>query len=150
MEVRMNSLVLWIILVQVILCMIISIVGSFWERTEEDRILYLYFQFEVSVNGVITFFSYFLLFSTLLPISLIVTLEIVKVVQSLYIMMDYQMFSHERLKFANVSSTSIIEELGQIDYIFSDKTGTLTRNVMEFKLLHVGGTLFGNHEDLEV
>jgi len=43
-----------------------------------------------------------------------------------------------------VSSTSIIEELGQIDYIFSDKTGTLTRNVMEFKLLHVGGHLYGD------
>lgn len=53
------------------------------------------------------------------------------------------------MKFANVSSTSIVEELGQIDYIFSDKTGTLTRNVMEFKLLHVGGTLFGDPTDLE-
>ena len=53
------------------------------------------------------------------------------------------------MKFANVSSTSIIEELGQVDYIFSDKTGTLTRNVMEFKLLHCGGTMFGNPADLE-
>lgn len=64
-------------------------------------------------------------------------------------MNDFQMYSQERMKFANVSSTSIIEELGQVDYIFSDKTGTLTRNVMEFKLLHVGGTLFGNPADLE-
>ena len=64
-------------------------------------------------------------------------------------MNDYQMYSHERMKFANVSSTSIIEELGQVDYIFSDKTGTLTRNVMEFKLLHCGGTMFGNPADLE-
>ena len=54
------------------------------------------------------------------------------------------MYCYERDKPAKVSSTSIIEELGQIDYIFSDKTGTLTRNVMEFKLLHVGGTMFGN------
>ena len=59
------------------------------------------------------------------------------------------MYCYERDKPAKVSSTSIIEELGQIDYIFSDKTGTLTRNVMEFKLLHVGGTMFGNPLDLE-
>jgi P-type E1-E2 ATPase len=60
------------------------------------------------------------------------------------------MYSLERDKGAKVSSTSIIEELGQVDYIFSDKTGTLTRNVMEFKLLHVGNQLYGDPADLEV
>jgi phospholipid-transporting ATPase len=59
------------------------------------------------------------------------------------------MYCTERDRTASVSSTSIIEELGQVDYIFSDKTGTLTRNVMEFKLLHVGGQLYGNPADLE-
>lgn len=144
MEIMMNDLVLYIILVQIILCVIVSIVGSFWYKEEKTKMQYLYFQFDMGVNGVISFFSYFLLFNTLLPISLIVTLELVKVVQSVYIMGDLQMYSPERNRTAKVSSTSIIEELGQIDYIFSDKTGTLTRNVMEFKLLHVGGHLYGD------
>jgi len=76
--------------------------------------------------------------NTLLPISLIVTLEIVKIVQSFFIMMDARMFCIDRDRRAKVSATSIIEELGQIDYIFSDKTGTLTRNIMEFKFLQCG------------
>jgi magnesium-transporting ATPase (P-type) len=112
MEVMMNNLVLYIILVQIILCTIVSIVGSFWYREETSRMYYLTFQFSVTVNGVISFFSFFLLLSTLLPISLIVTLELVKVVQSYYIMCDYLMYSEERMKFARVSTTSIVEELG--------------------------------------
>jgi len=59
------------------------------------------------------------------------------------------MFSVERDRQAKVSTTSIIEEVGQINYIFSDKTGTLTRNVMEFKFMNVGNELYGNAEELE-
>ena len=76
----MNNLVLYIVGVQIILCAIVSIIGSFWYDTEENQALYLSFPFSVDINGVIVFFSYFLLLSTLLPISLIVTLEIVKVI----------------------------------------------------------------------
>lgn len=65
-------------------------------------------------------------------------------------MNDAKIYSVERDRSAKVASTSIIEELGQINYIFSDKTGTLTRNVMEFKLMQVGGKLYGNPADLEV
>lgn len=64
-------------------------------------------------------------------------------------MSDFLIYSKERDKFAKVSSTSIIEELGQIDYIFSDKTGTLTRNIMEFKFMQVGNELYGDQKELE-
>ena len=147
----MNRLVFFIVLAQIMLCIIIAIVGSFWYREENDmNTSYLVFEYNVGVNGVISFFSYFLLLNTMLPISLIVTLELVKVVQSYFIINDVKIFSAERNRHAKVSSTSIVEELGQINYIFSDKTGTLTRNVMEFKLMNVGGQLYGNPEDLEV
>ena len=80
MEIGLNSLVVYIIGIQIILCSIISIVGSFWYREESGQSYYLPFDFSVGVNGVISFFSHFLLLASLLPISLIVTLEIVKVI----------------------------------------------------------------------
>lgn len=53
-----------------------------------------------------------------------------------------------------VQSSSLNEELGQIQYIFSDKTGTLTQNVMEFKMVDVKGKMYGtmpadNEEDIK-
>ena len=42
-----------------------------------------------------------------------------------------------------VQSSSLNEELGQIQYIFSDKTGTLTQNIMEFKMVDVKGKMYG-------
>jgi len=62
------------------LCAIVAIIGSFWYRDEDSKAYYLTFEYNVGTNGVITFFSYFLLLSTMLPISLIVTLEIAKVI----------------------------------------------------------------------
>lgn len=60
------------------------------------------------------------------------------------------MFVDEVGKGANFKSTSINEELGMVDYIFTDKTGTLTRNIMEFKAFLVGNELYGHMEEEKV
>ena len=62
-----------------------------------------------------------------MPISLLVTLEMVRLIQGFFIVYDTSM------RQPSVQSSNLNEELGQIHHVFSDKTGTLTCNVMEFK-----------------
>jgi len=54
------------------------------------------------------------------------------------------MYSEFRKKRANVKSASLNEELGQIEYVFTDKTGTLTMNLMEFKIAVIGRRMYGD------
>ena len=91
-----------------------------------------------------SFFRYFLLLSTLLPISLFVNLEMIKITQSMQVGWDYKIFSKDRGKPAFVSNSSLIEEIGQVNYVFTDKTGTLTRNEMVMKAMAIGSKTYGN------
>lgn len=84
----------------------------------------------------ITFFRFLLLFSSIIPISMRVNLDMGKTLYSFFIMRD------KKIPDTIVRNSSIPEELGRISYLFSDKTGTLTQNDMIFKKLHLGSISF--------
>ena len=77
-------------------------------------------------------FRFVLLFSYLIPISLRVNLDLGK------IMYSWQIQNDKDIPGTVTRSTTIPEELGRIAYLLSDKTGTLTKNIMVFKKFHLG------------
>ena len=154
LEGMVNKLVIYIVMAQTIICVVIAILAQVWQKANEFDNLKLQMKidgklFSESQISVLSFFTYFLLLNTLLPISLQVALEVCKLVQAYYIDSDALMYSWERDKLVKVQTASIVEDLGQVGYIFSDKTGTLTRNVMEFKYMMVGTQFYGDRAVFE-
>ncbi|CAA0828825.1 Putative phospholipid-transporting ATPase 9 [Striga hermonthica] len=90
------------------------------------------------------FLTALLLYGNLIPISLYVSIEIVKVLQSMFINRDVNMYHEETDRPAHARTSNLNEELGQVDTILSDKTGTLTCNSMEFIKCSIAGTAYGH------
>ena len=90
------------------------------------------------------FLTAVMLYSYLIPISLYVSIEIVKIFQSTFINQDIHMYYEEADQPAHAHTSNLTEELGQVDTILSDKTGTLTCNSMEFIKCSVAGTAYGH------
>lgn len=80
-------------------------------------------------------------------ISLLVCLETSKFIQGLCIQWDWMMYDEEKDMSASVQSSNLNEELGTIHYVFSDKTGTLTKNIMDFKKFSAGYQSYGKENE---
>ncbi|EOY27154.1 ATPase E1-E2 type family protein / haloacid dehalogenase-like hydrolase family protein isoform 5, partial [Theobroma cacao] len=95
------------------------------------------------VSGVTHLVTALMLYGYLIPISLYVSIEVVKVLQATFINQDIQMYDEETGNPAQARTSNLNEELGQVDTILSDKTGTLTCNQMDFLRCSIAGTAYG-------
>jgi phospholipid-transporting ATPase len=145
-EKLINVMIAYIFLLQIFLCLIAAVYGTIWENIYEETAFYLELRsqkFHVATQVLTKFGTWILIFTNIVPISLIVTLEMVKYLQAFFISWDYMIYDQNLDLPTKVQSSNLNEELGQISHIFSDKTGTLTCNIMEFKKFSVGLKSYG-------
>ena len=133
-------------------CMTGAVYSSFWIKNNFNNHWYLGPQYTNEqydpntpvTNGVTNFITSFILYAYLIPISLYVSLETVKVIQSMvFISRDLEMYHEETDTPAMARTSNLNEDLGQVNTILSDKTGTLTCNVMEFFKCSIAGVSYG-------
>ncbi|CAG8477212.1 195_t:CDS:10 [Ambispora gerdemannii] len=94
-----------------------------------------------ALASLLTFCASLIIFQNIIPISLYISIEFVKTFQAFFIYNDLEMFDED----SQASCWNLSDDLGQIEYVFSDKTGTLTRNIMEFRQCSIGGKLYGKN-----
>lgn len=114
-EIKVNRILGMILILQILLCIVIAILNYVFLMKEKENHTYLiYSPYSIEFDSVLVFCTYIVLINTMIPISLIVSIEIVKMSQSYFIEKDRLMFSDFRKKYCNVRSASLNEELGQI------------------------------------
>ncbi|MCJ8745805.1 hypothetical protein PDJAM_G00134800 [Pangasius djambal] len=133
-----------------VMALVSSIGAAIWNKQYKDvECWYLSRTGDISLNFWYNLLTFIILYNNLIPISLLVTLEVVKFTQALFINWDREMYYAETDTPAMARTSNLNEELGQVKYLFSDKTGTLTCNVMHFKKCTIAGITYGHFPDLD-
>ncbi|XP_078072921.1 putative phospholipid-transporting ATPase IA isoform X4 [Mustelus asterias] len=141
-----NVQILLLFGVLLFISLVCAIGSTIWTSRHAKGDWYLDFSGSGASYFGLNFLTFIILFNNLIPISLLVTLEVVKFIQAFFINWDMDMIYEPTNTPAMARTSNLNEELGQVKYIFSDKTGTLTCNVMEFKKCTVAGIAYGKGE----
>uniref|UniRef100_A0A8C3WVX5 Phospholipid-transporting ATPase n=1 Tax=Catagonus wagneri TaxID=51154 RepID=A0A8C3WVX5_9CETA len=99
------------------------------------------------VETFFIFWGFLILLSVMVPMAMFIIAEFIYLGNSIFINWDVHMYYEPQDFPAKARSTSLNDQLGQVQYVFSDKTGTLTQNIMNFKKCCINGVVYGSEEE---
>ncbi|CAD5164992.1 unnamed protein product [Musa acuminata subsp. malaccensis] len=164
LEAHMNREVILLAVALVSLCSIVTVLAGVWlanHHHELNDLLYYrkedysgpktdtYNYYGVGWETVFSFLKSVIIFQVMIPIALYISMELVRLGQAFFMIQDKNMFDEGSKTRFQCRALNINEDLGQIKYVFSDKTGTLTENKMEFRCASVGGVDYSAASDGE-
>ncbi|KAK6904232.1 hypothetical protein I203_107748 [Kwoniella mangroviensis CBS 8507] len=148
-ERQMNPQVLLNLFILALIAMVCAIVDHHnevrWNNEQSYWMLYADTPGDnPNINGLVTFANAFITFQNIVPISLYISIEAVRTIQAAYIYWDRNIkyIKNGVVTRTTARSWNLSDDLGQIQYVFSDKTGTLTQNAMIFRQCSIGGRIY--------
>jgi phospholipid-transporting ATPase len=142
------------------MCTIASVLAGIWVLNHQGELEFTQFfrekdyttgnnynYYGVGMQIFITFLMAVIVYQVIIPISLYISMELVRLGQAYFMGADKDLFDESSNSKFQCRALNINEDLGQIRYVFSDKTGTLTENKMEFQCASIGGVDYGFGKD---
>ena len=161
LETHMNIEIIMLSVFLVTLCTVTSVCAAVWLKRHKNELdlLPYYRKLDVSkgeldsyeyygwgLEILFTFLKSVIVFQVMIPISLYISMELVRVGQAYFMIRDSRMYDAATNSRFQCRALNINEDLGQIKYVFSDKTGTLTENKMEFQCASIWGVDYSSAE----
>ncbi|KAF3796595.1 Phospholipid-transporting ATPase 1 [Nymphaea thermarum] len=163
LETHMNRETIMLSLFLIALCSIVSTLSGIWlrrHRSELDTAPFFrkldfskdddgnvgprnYNYYGIGMQIFFVFLMSVIVFQIMIPISLYISMELVRLGQAYFMIRDIKMYDEKSDSRFQCRALNINEDLGQIKYVFSDKTGTLTENKMEFQCASIRGVDYG-------
>lgn len=163
LESRMNFEIIILSMFLIALCTVVSVCAAVWLRRHRHELDFLPFYRRKDYSegkvknynyygwGMEIFFTFLMsviVFQIMIPISLYISMELIRVGQAYFMIRDTQLYDETSNSRFQCRALNINEDLGQIKYVFSDKTGTLTENKMEFQCASIGGVDYSGRKGI--